>query len=107
MPRIATSSIARSGDTTATFSTGILSGTVTVGNIGAPGRLNYTIVGDAVNVASRIESQGRDYARDDETVTILISGETRQDLDASFKTERVGEASVRGRTAPVELYRLM
>ncbi len=86
---------------------GLHSGTVTVGNIGAPGRLNYTIVGDAVNVASRIESQGRDYARDDETVTILISGETRQDLDASFKTERVGEASVRGRTAPVELYRLM
>jgi class 3 adenylate cyclase len=86
---------------------GLHSGTVTVGNIGAPGRLNYTIVGDAVNVASRIESQGRDHALDGETVTILISGETREDLDASFKTERVGEASVRGRTAPVELYRLV
>lgn len=86
---------------------GLHSGQVTVGNIGAPGRLNYTIVGDAVNVASRIESQGRDHARDDETVTILISGETRQDLDATFRTERVGEASVRGRTAPVELYRLV
>ncbi|MEJ2121783.1 MAG: adenylate/guanylate cyclase domain-containing protein [Alphaproteobacteria bacterium] len=86
---------------------GLHSGTVTVGNIGAPGRLNYTIVGDAVNVASRIESQGRDHALDGETVTILISGETREDLDTSFKTERVGEASVRGRTAPVELYRLV
>lgn len=86
---------------------GLHSGKVTVGNIGAPGRLNYTIVGDAVNVASRIESQGREHARDDEDVTILISGETREDLDASFTTERVGEAHVRGRTAPVELYRLV
>jgi class 3 adenylate cyclase len=86
---------------------GLHSGKVTVGNIGAPDRLNYTIVGDAVNVASRIEGQGRDHALDDEDVTILISGETRQDLDASFTTERVGEVSVRGRTAPVELYRLV
>jgi len=86
---------------------GLHSGKVTVGNIGAPDRLNYTIVGDAVNVASRIEGQGRDHARDDEDVTILISGETRQDLDGSFTTERVGEVSVRGRTAPVELYRLV
>jgi len=85
---------------------GLHSGLVTVGNIGAPGRLNYTIVGDAVNVASRIEGQGREYAIDDEAVTILISGETQKDLDASFDTIRVGEASVRGRTAPVELYRL-
>jgi len=86
---------------------GLHSGMVTVGNIGAPDRLNYTIVGDAVNVASRIEGQGRDHARDGEDVTILISGETRQDLDARFTTERVGEVSVRGRSAPVELYRLV
>jgi adenylate cyclase len=86
---------------------GLHSGPVTVGNIGAPDRLNYTIVGDAVNVASRIEGQGREHAREGEDVTILLSGETRQDLDASFETERVGEVAVRGRTAPVELYRLV
>ncbi|HUT51654.1 MAG TPA: adenylate/guanylate cyclase domain-containing protein [Alphaproteobacteria bacterium] len=85
---------------------GLHSGLVTVGNIGAPGRLNYTIVGDAVNVASRIEGQGRQYAVEDEAVTILISGETKMDLDDTFDPVRVGEASVRGRTAPVELYRL-
>lgn len=85
---------------------GLHSGEVTVGNIGAPDRLNYTIVGDAVNVASRIEQGAKVHALDGETVTILISGETRADLDASFETVRVGEVSVRGRTAPVELYRL-
>jgi len=86
---------------------GLHSGEVIVGNIGAPDRLNYTIVGDAVNVAARIEQQAKDHALDDETVTILISGETRQDLDATFKTVRVGEVSVRGRAAPVEIYRLI
>jgi class 3 adenylate cyclase len=85
---------------------GLHSGRVTVGNIGAPGRLNYTIVGDAVNVASRIEQQGKAHGREGEDVTILISGETHGHLDDTIAAERVGEVSVRGRTAPVELYRL-
>jgi len=85
---------------------GLHSGRVTVGNIGAPGRLNYTIVGDAVNVAARIEQQGKDHSDPDEAVTILMSGETRSHLDESFTPERVGEVQIRGREAPVELFRL-
>jgi len=85
---------------------GLHSGKVTVGNIGAPGRFNYTIVGDAVNVASRIEGQGRQHGRAGEDVTILISGETARDLDESFDPVRVGEVEIRGRGEPVELYRL-
>lgn len=85
---------------------GIHSGRVTVGNIGAPGRINYTIVGDPVNVAARIEQQARDYARADDEVTILLSGDTRAHLGNQFEVQRVGEVTVRGRKAPVEIYRL-
>ena len=85
---------------------GLHRGLVTVGNIGAPGRVNYTIVGDAVNVAARIEQQAKDHVRKGEEVTVLMSGETRAHLGKRFKVKRVGEVAVRGRKAPVELYRL-
>jgi adenylate cyclase len=85
---------------------GIHSGRVTVGNIGAPGRINYTIVGDPVNVAARLEQQAREFAPPDAEVTVLISGDTRAHLGEAFDLERVGEVTVRGRKAPVELFRM-
>ena len=44
-----------------------------VGNIGAPGRINYTIVGDTVNTCQRLEALGRNFDRG-EAATILVSG---------------------------------
>ena len=43
---------------------GLHTGPVTVGNIGAPGRMNYTIIGDTVNAAQRVEALGKDLAPD-------------------------------------------
>ena len=42
---------------------GIHTGPVVVGNIGAPGRMNYTIVGDTVNAAQRMETLAKDWTR--------------------------------------------
>ena len=55
---------------------GLHSGEVVVGNIGAPGRINYTIVGDTVNIANRLEQMGKEIGGEDEEVIILLSGAT-------------------------------
>ena len=85
---------------------GIHSGEATVGNIGPPDRVNYTVIGDDVNVAQRLEQLGKQVAPDDE-VAILISAATVEDLDDSFVTEPAGDLAVKGREAPVEVYRLV
>lgn len=86
---------------------GIHSGKVTVGNIGAPGRLNYTIIGDTVNIGQRLEQLGKQAYDEEPEVAILISGATAADLDASFNPIPVGKHQLRGRDAPIEVYRLI
>lgn len=84
---------------------GIHTGPVVVGNIGWPGRINYTIVGDSVNASQRLEVLGKDMTGSDDVV-ILISGATAQRLDDSFKTDFAGRFEVRGKSAMLEVYRL-
>ena len=55
---------------------GIHTGSATVGNIGAPGRINYTIIGDAVNVGQRLEQLGKTLFPADSETAILVSGAT-------------------------------
>ena len=85
---------------------GIHSGEATVGNIGTQDRINYTVIGDDVNVAQRLEQIGKQVTPDAEAA-ISISAATVADLDSSFDIEPVGEMEVKGRTAPVRVYRLV
>ena len=85
---------------------GIHSGEATVGNIGTEDRINYTVIGDDVNVAQRLEQIGKQITPDAE-VAISISAATVADLDSSFDIEPVGGIEVKGRTAPVRVYRLV
>ncbi len=84
---------------------GIHTGPVVVGNIGWPGRINYTIVGDTVNSSQRLEALGKDMGQGQE-VTILVSGATAQRLDDSFKLDFAGRFEVRGKSDSLEVYRL-
>ncbi|MGE0284059.1 MAG: adenylate/guanylate cyclase domain-containing protein [Rhizobiaceae bacterium] len=82
---------------------GIHTGPVTVGNIGASDRVNYTIIGDTVNVSQRLQGLGKTVAAGQET-SIVISSETASELDAGFELISAGEHFLRGRDEPTEVF---
>ncbi|MBF0381896.1 MAG: adenylate/guanylate cyclase domain-containing protein [Magnetococcales bacterium] len=85
---------------------GLHTGPAVVGNIGFPGRINYTIVGDTVNTCQRLESLGREI-ENSSTTTILISQAVRDKLDDSFTCNKVGSYQVKGKNEPVVAYQLL
>jgi adenylate cyclase len=82
----------------------IHTGRVVVGNIGTPGRLNYTIIGDAVNTTQRLEELARDLASYDDQVYALVSAETARHLGSSLQLTSLGRRLVRGRHDPLQIY---
>ncbi|MBX3454231.1 adenylate/guanylate cyclase domain-containing protein [Ferrovibrio sp.] len=85
---------------------GLHTGPVVVGNIGAPGRLNYTVVGDTVNIAQRLEQLGRDHMADEDEILVLASGATVRAAMLEPEPPLVGMLAVKGRIGEVEVYRL-
>jgi adenylate cyclase len=75
---------------------GVNSGPAVVGNIGAVRRMDYTAIGDTVNLASRLESATKELG-----VGILISEYTYNALRGMFRFEEMGSVTVKGRTEPV------
>lgn len=101
---------AAAGKTPVRLRVGVHSGPVVVGNIGAPGRVNYTVVGDTVNVAQRLEQLGKEFMRAEEDVIVLVSGDT---IAAMKNAEALGALPkpelrhVKGREEPEQVYRLV
>jgi class 3 adenylate cyclase len=86
---------------------GIHTGEVTVGNIGTPGRINYTIIGDAVNVGQRLEQLGKEVYPPGNDVAILLSGDTAKDLGADFHPVSAGHFQLKGRDGQVDVFKLI
>ena len=82
---------------------GIHTGPVIVGNIGASDRVNYTIIGDTVNVSQRLQGLGKVLAPD-AAMTIAVSAETESRLDDRFETIPSGRHRLRGRGEAIEVF---
>ncbi|MFP6771279.1 MAG: adenylate/guanylate cyclase domain-containing protein, partial [Alphaproteobacteria bacterium] len=83
---------------------GIHTGPVIVGNIGAPQRMNYTIVGDSVNIAHRLEQLGHILGDANSAVTILLSQVTR-DAAGITEADALGPQRIRGRREALAVFR--
>ncbi|MBL8711041.1 MAG: adenylate/guanylate cyclase domain-containing protein [Rhodospirillaceae bacterium] len=81
---------------------GINSGPALVGNIGSQDRLNYTALGDTVNVASRLEALNKQYGTD-----ILVGEDTAAALGDAFLLRRLDRVAVYGRKHGIDIYELV
>ncbi len=85
---------------------GIHTGPAIVGNIGGGGRQNYTLVGDTVNVAQRLEQMGHQIMREDEEALVLVSSPVVAATKALFSFKPTGTHTLRGRARPVAIFKL-
>ena len=85
----------------------IHTGPLIVGNIGAPGRINYTVVGDTVNTCSRIEDVCDSIDDGTARTIVLVSEQVVAEVGDEFEFEPAGSFKVKGKTHPVEVFRLV
>jgi adenylate cyclase len=78
---------------------GLHSGPVVVGNVGSEDKMEYTVLGDTVNLASRLESLNKEHK-----TNLLMSGSTYEMLGGRVETKYLGSVPVRGKAGPIELY---
>jgi len=86
---------------------GIHSGPAIVGNIGAPGRVNYTLIGDTVNLANRLEAFGKEAPQNEAAAIVLLSQTTAAQLGPAWRVESLGSHQMRGRIGAIEVFRLV
>jgi adenylate cyclase len=81
---------------------GLNTDNVVTGNIGSPKRMDYTMIGDGVNLAARLESACKQYA-----ARILISDLTFKKLKGTYRIRDIDRVVVKGKTKPVEILEVL
>ena len=93
---------AEKGQSPVDMGIGLNTDTVVSGNIGSPKRMDYTIIGDGVNLAARLESACKQYA-----ARILISENTFKKLRGTYRSREVDYVVVKGKTEPVAVFEIL
>ena len=81
---------------------GVNSGEMIAGNIGSSSIMSYTVIGDNVNLGSRLESLNKEYR-----TRIIISGATRDRIGDAFTVRSLGDVIVKGKTVPVPIFEVV
>ena len=89
----------KTGRASLSYGIGVHVGDVMYGNIGSRTRLDFTVIGPAVNMASRLEALTKELGK-----TVLLSRAFADFVESDFDLERVGEYPVRGFSDPIELF---
>jgi adenylate cyclase len=81
---------------------GLNTDAIVSGNIGSPKRMDYTAIGDGVNLASRLQNACKEYS-----AQILCSEKTYKKLKGSYRAREIDRVIVKGKTEPVGVYEIL
>lgn len=84
------------------ISIGLATGEMAAGSVGSPDRMDYTVIGDSVNLAARLQGANQHYG-----TTILVAGATAERLASTFRLRRIDLVRVKGKETATEIFEVL